>query len=146
MQSVEKKAQHAAGKGHCFDQRRHPAPRPRALHALSFVVLLVSLQSKSAEGVANGTHFDRFVVVMLENADYEVALANDYLASLAARPDARLLSDYHGLAHPSQVKRTSKHDGEAALLFRADGRYGHLKGKERKDTREENFKLMCTAL
>ncbi|GAQ87266.1 acid phosphatase [Klebsormidium nitens] len=64
--------------------------------------LLAACRIRAGECTANGTQFDRFVVVILENADFEVAMADDYLASLAARPDARLLSDYHGLAHPSQ--------------------------------------------
>jgi hypothetical protein len=43
--------------------------------------------------------FDRMLVIVLENTDAAVALANPYLAALAAR-GARL-TDYHALTHPS---------------------------------------------
>lgn len=106
LDSKEKFAPAGIGLGRFTSRLQWPIRR----HAfvLMSLVLLAFFRIQAADCTVNGTHFDRFVVVMLENADYEVALANDYLASLASRPDARLLSDYHGLAHPSQVRQRHK--------------------------------------
>jgi phospholipase C len=44
--------------------------------------------------------FQRVVIVMLENANYESAVEQPFLKSFAAR--GALLTDYHGVSHPSQ--------------------------------------------
>ncbi|KAI8901618.1 phosphoesterase family-domain-containing protein [Globomyces pollinis-pini] len=44
--------------------------------------------------------FDRFFVITLENTDYEDVLADPYFKSLV--PRGRLLTNSHGVTHPSQ--------------------------------------------
>ena len=44
-------------------------------------------------------HFDRVVIIVLENADYEVAVRDKNLAELATRGAS--FSDFHALFHPS---------------------------------------------
>src|SRR5258707_5118876 len=44
-------------------------------------------------------HFDRVLIIVLENADYEVALRDKNLAELATHEAS--FSDFHALFHPS---------------------------------------------
>ena len=59
--------------------------------------LLVCAQADSAQPA--GTHFDRVVIVVLENAGLSQALADPYIASLTEK--AAWLSNYRALGHPS---------------------------------------------
>lgn len=49
--------------------------------------------------VAIGHPFDHVIIIVLENASYESAMAEPYLAELARR--GRLLLNFHAVAHPS---------------------------------------------
>lgn len=62
--------------------------------ALASAVLLASVSAQAAPS------FRRVVIVMLENADYEDAVQQPFLKDFAAR--GALLTNYHGVAHPSQ--------------------------------------------
>ncbi len=47
----------------------------------------------------NAHHFDRVVIIVLENADYEVAVRDKNLAELATQGAS--FSNFHALFHPS---------------------------------------------
>ncbi|HWY23197.1 MAG TPA: alkaline phosphatase family protein [Candidatus Acidoferrum sp.] len=52
-----------------------------------------------AAAKASARHFDRVVIVVLENGDYEAAVQDKSLAALAAKGAS--LSNFHALFHPS---------------------------------------------
>jgi hypothetical protein len=52
-----------------------------------------------AAAKAKAHHFDRVVIIVLENVDYEVAIKNRNLAALAAQGAS--FSNFHALFHPS---------------------------------------------
>jgi len=60
--------------------------------------LLVAAQPGSA-AVPAQRHFDRVLIIVLENQDYGDAVRDAYLESLGKR--GALLTGYHGLSHPS---------------------------------------------
>lgn len=62
------------------------------------IALLVAAQFASAANPAHG-HFDRVLLIVLENQDYDDAVRDAYLRSLGKR--GALLTGYHGLSHPS---------------------------------------------
>ncbi|MDQ1388119.1 MAG: hypothetical protein QOF56_1573 [Acidobacteriaceae bacterium] len=52
-----------------------------------------------AAAESSARHFDRVVIIVLENGDYEVAVRDKNLAALAAKGAS--FSNYHALFHPS---------------------------------------------
>ena len=52
-----------------------------------------------AAAKSNAHHFDRVVIIVLENGDYEVAIKDENLAALAAKGAS--FSNFHALFHPS---------------------------------------------
>jgi hypothetical protein len=52
-----------------------------------------------AAAKSSARHFDRVVIIVLENGDYEVAVRDKNLAALAAKGAS--FSNYHALFHPS---------------------------------------------
>jgi len=52
-----------------------------------------------AAAKAKGRHFDRVVIIVLENGDYETAIQDKNLAALAAQGAS--FSNFHALFHPS---------------------------------------------
>jgi hypothetical protein len=65
--------------------------------ALALSCLLASTPALAREG---GKSFQRMVLVVLENTDYDEALRQPFLAALAQR--GALLSNFEAVAHPSQ--------------------------------------------
>ncbi|KAI9494527.1 phosphoesterase family-domain-containing protein [Zychaea mexicana] len=61
-----------------------------------------STSSSSESGLVSGKHFDRVVIIIFENKDYETAMENDYFKSLPSRHNGVLLTNYRGTSHPSQ--------------------------------------------
>lgn len=53
----------------------------------------------------HGKYFDRFVVIVLENTNYDDAMKLPYLANLGNGHNGVLLSQYSAVSHPSQVTR-----------------------------------------
>lgn len=53
-----------------------------------------------ASAVASGTWFDRLYVVVFENTDYSVAIADPNFNKWAQK--GKLLTNYHAVSHPSQ--------------------------------------------
>lgn len=53
----------------------------------------------AADAKSSAHHFDRVVIIVLENGDYEVAVKDQNLADLAARGAS--FSNFHALFHPS---------------------------------------------
>ena len=64
--------------------------------ALAVTVMMCVVSS----AVASGTWFDRLYVVVFENTDYSVAIADPNFAKWAHK--GKLLTNYHAVAHPSQ--------------------------------------------
>lgn len=56
-------------------------------------------EAAQAAGKSSARHFDRAVIIVLENVDYEVAAQNKDLAALAAQGAS--FSNFHALFHPS---------------------------------------------
>ena len=56
-------------------------------------------EAARAAGRASARHFDRVVIIVLENVDYEVASQDKNLADLAARGAS--FTNFHALFHPS---------------------------------------------
>src|SRR5258708_15896725 len=52
-----------------------------------------------AAAKSNAHHFDRVIIIVLENGDYEVAVKDENLAALAAKGAS--FSNFHALFHPS---------------------------------------------
>ncbi|CAJ0836414.1 4787_t:CDS:2 [Entrophospora sp. SA101] len=50
--------------------------------------------------LASGKYFDRVITIVLENTDYTEAIKDKYLSYLANQ--GILLSNFHGVWHPSQ--------------------------------------------
>lgn len=66
-----------------------------------FSALLVTLAFfPTPSHAAGGKIFQRIIIVVLENTDYENALGQPFLSSLAIR--GALLTNFHGETHPSQ--------------------------------------------
>lgn len=61
--------------------------------------------------VADHPHFRKVMIVILENTDYEKAMAQPYLAKLAER--GALLTNYHAVTHPSQPNYIALVAGDA---------------------------------
>ncbi|KAI9259579.1 phosphoesterase family-domain-containing protein [Phascolomyces articulosus] len=61
-----------------------------------------STSSSSASGLVPGKYFDRVVIIVFENKDYETAMDDDYFKSLPNRHNGVLLTNYRGTSHPSQ--------------------------------------------
>ncbi|KAI8914529.1 phosphoesterase [Gorgonomyces haynaldii] len=59
--------------------------------------------------------FDRIFVITLENQSYKTATSNPYLGQLAQK--GRLLTDYHGVTHPSQPNYISMIAGNTKGVF-----------------------------
>ena len=77
----------------------------RALFAAALLCSAVSAQAAPS--------FSRVLIVILENANYESAIEQPFLKDFAAR--GALLTNYHGVAHPSQPNYVAltagTHDG-----------------------------------
>ncbi|KAF7727958.1 hypothetical protein EC973_006846 [Apophysomyces ossiformis] len=56
----------------------------------------------SSKKLIKGKHFDRIVVVVFENQNYEDAAKDPYFSTLAERHNGLALTNYQALAHPSQ--------------------------------------------
>lgn len=56
-------------------------------------------KSRETQSAAKAHHFDRVLIIVLENADYEVAVRDKNLAELATHGAS--FSDFHALFHPS---------------------------------------------
>ncbi|CAM0141708.1 hypothetical protein VKS41_007764 [Umbelopsis sp. WA50703] len=52
--------------------------------------------------VVPGKYFDHFMVILLENQNYEDVVADPYLGNLAKAHKGTLMTDYYALTHPSQ--------------------------------------------
>ncbi|KAI9280989.1 phosphoesterase family-domain-containing protein [Umbelopsis sp. AD052] len=52
--------------------------------------------------LVRGKYFDRFMVVVLENQDYEAVVADPYFGSLAKKHHGNLLTNYLATTHPSE--------------------------------------------
>ncbi|KAI9026425.1 phosphoesterase family-domain-containing protein [Phycomyces nitens] len=57
---------------------------------------------KNTAAIVPGKTFDRVVIIVLENTDFETAAADPYYASLAKKHNGVLLTDYLAITHPSQ--------------------------------------------
>ncbi|KAI8150259.1 phosphoesterase family-domain-containing protein [Fennellomyces sp. T-0311] len=56
----------------------------------------------SSSSLVAGKYFDRVVIIVFENKDYETAMENDYFKTLPNRHNGVLLTNYRGTSHPSQ--------------------------------------------
>ncbi|CDH56683.1 acid phosphatase [Lichtheimia corymbifera JMRC:FSU:9682] len=74
------------------------------LPAAAMVLSSVSAAPTAApkKKIVPGKDFDRIVIVVFENQDYEDAAADPYYSTLAERHDGIQLTNYFGLTHPSQ--------------------------------------------
>jgi hypothetical protein len=79
-----------------FSDRRLAGPLRLSLAWLSFAAV-ASAQTDSTQPV--GKHFDRVVIVVLENQGTRQALADSNIATLVKQ--GAWFSNYHGLGHPS---------------------------------------------
>ena len=66
-----------------------------------------SSSSSSESGLVPGKYFDRIVIIIFENKDYETAMENKYLKSLPSKHNGVLLTNYRGTSHPSQPNYVS---------------------------------------
>jgi phospholipase C len=97
------------------------------------VVAALSCAAGSAQAAPS---FQRVLIVMLENADYENAVEQPFLKDFAAR--GALLTNYHGVTHPSQPNYVAltagtydgvSGDGNVTLDIRHIGDLLEAKGK-----------------
>ena len=56
-------------------------------------------EARRAAARAKAHHFDRVMIIVLENVDYELAIQDKYLAALAAQGAS--FTNFHALFHPS---------------------------------------------
>ncbi|MFI5072151.1 MAG: hypothetical protein ACHP8A_14795, partial [Terriglobales bacterium] len=76
---------------------------------LIFILLMIAAVRSAAQQAPSGTsntpaanphkHFDRVLIVILENQAYVAAIKDKYLKQLA--DEGVEFTDFHGLAHPS---------------------------------------------
>lgn len=64
-----------------------------------------------------GKSFDRIFTIVLENEDYSNVIKDSYLKSLTANHNARLLTNYKGVSHPSQGNYIAMITGGVDILF-----------------------------
>ncbi|KAH8674306.1 acid phosphatase [Xylariales sp. PMI_506] len=67
-------------------------------------------KTSSPTSNVKGKAFDRFVIVWLENTDYDLAAADPNLAWLAER--GITLTGYHAVTHPSEPNYVASHGGD----------------------------------
>ncbi|CAO3576031.1 unnamed protein product [Absidia cylindrospora] len=75
------------------------------LSLLSLSVMAISVLARPAHHkshVVPGKYFDRVVIVIFENIDYDDAHKNPYFASLADKHNGVELTNFTALTHPSQ--------------------------------------------
>ncbi|RUP31338.1 phosphoesterase [Jimgerdemannia flammicorona] len=73
--------------------------------------------ARDANKIIKGKNFDRFVVIVLENTDYDDALKQPYLGSLGNRDNAVLLTEYSAVTHPSQPNYIAMIKGNTHGVF-----------------------------
>ncbi|KAI7850904.1 phosphoesterase family-domain-containing protein [Circinella umbellata] len=61
-----------------------------------------TVTSSGDSGLVPGKYFDRVVIIIFENKDFETAMKNKYLKSLPSKHNGVLLTNYRGTSHPSQ--------------------------------------------
>ncbi|RIB16480.1 phosphoesterase family-domain-containing protein [Gigaspora rosea] len=66
---------------------------------------------KSEKSGKSGKWFDRMVVVVFENTNFTEAIAEPYFKELTLRPNGVLLSDFHGVEHPSEPNYVAEISG-----------------------------------
>jgi hypothetical protein len=55
----------------------------------------------------SGKYFDRVVIIVMENQDYDVAMKDKYIKNLANEYKGKLLTKYLATTHPSQPNYVS---------------------------------------
>jgi phosphoesterase family protein len=93
-----------AGSSPAAAQSITPAPPPRSAQPQSQPQITKSPEGKREEAAraaarASARHFDRVLIVVLENVDYEVASQDKSLTDLAA--GGASFTNFHALFHPS---------------------------------------------
>ncbi|ORX50147.1 hypothetical protein DM01DRAFT_1290651 [Hesseltinella vesiculosa] len=74
-----------------------------ACFLISHLVQCVPVDSDKPAPSVQGKHFDRMVVIVLSDANYADAIKDPYLSTLADRHQGLTLTNYKGLALPSQA-------------------------------------------
>ncbi|CAG8472573.1 13087_t:CDS:2 [Dentiscutata heterogama] len=67
---------------------------------LTFLIFIINISFLVNASQLKGTHFDRIITIVLGNSNYEESMKDPYLLYLANQ--GMLLSNYHGVWHPSQ--------------------------------------------
>ena len=90
---------HAAGLGHCRSFSPEPPQGSQAQPQITKSPEGKQEEAANARARSRAHHFDRVLIIVLENVDYEVASQNQDLAALAA--EGASFTNFHALFHPS---------------------------------------------
>ncbi|KAI8336118.1 phosphoesterase family-domain-containing protein [Chlamydoabsidia padenii] len=63
----------------------------------------IPVETPSSNEFVPGNHFDRVVIVVLANANYDDAIKDSYLSTLAEKHNGLTLTNHKALTHPSQA-------------------------------------------
>ncbi|CDH59504.1 acid phosphatase [Lichtheimia corymbifera JMRC:FSU:9682] len=58
--------------------------------------------NSTSSGLVPGKYFDRVVIIVFENKDYDTTMKDKYFKSLPSKHNGVMLTNYRGVAHPSQ--------------------------------------------
>ncbi|CAM0141677.1 hypothetical protein VKS41_007912 [Umbelopsis sp. WA50703] len=72
---------------------------------------------KRAANIVPGANYDRIVLFIFENTNYDTAAANSYLASLAEKHNGVTLTNYFAITHPSQPNYVAMVSGSTDGVF-----------------------------
>ncbi|CAG8640858.1 5506_t:CDS:2, partial [Paraglomus occultum] len=84
-----------------------------AIFAYIIIILAATLSVVNA-ALVSGKWFDRIFVVFFENTNYTDAIASPYFKSLVEKNNSVLMSNYFGVAHPSQPNYIASIYGDTA--------------------------------
>ncbi|KAL0094913.1 secreted acid phosphatase [Phycomyces blakesleeanus] len=87
-----------------------------SLSGLSMGVFACPIKHDSS--IVHGKTFDRVVIIVLENTDFETAAADSYYASLAEKHNGVLLTNYLAITHPSQPNYIAMITGSVEGVYR----------------------------
>jgi hypothetical protein len=71
-------------------------------------ITAVPVETQPVEKIVPGNQFDRVVVIVLANANYDDAIKDPYFSKLAEKHNGITLTNHKALTHPSQGNYVSK--------------------------------------
>lgn len=74
---------------------------------LQWLLIQARPVSSNSSELIKGKYFDRVVIIVFENQDYDVAAKDKYLSTLTSKYKGMALTNYLATTHPSQPNYVS---------------------------------------